>query len=171
MLAYGHYYLQVSHQAIEPLGECKSNVDFFRELALRMGFEDDCFRETIDDLIDIALSADVPQLKGITRERLERDPNVRLNLNAEAGAWLPFANGFATPNGKARIYDADLIAEGMDPVASFVAPEESRHHANAQAVSAGAAGAQGRQLSELDLRQSALTSEDGTASARTGNSL
>ena len=45
VLAYGHYYLQVSHQAIEPLGECKSNVDFFRELALRMGFEDECFRE------------------------------------------------------------------------------------------------------------------------------
>jgi anaerobic selenocysteine-containing dehydrogenase len=43
--AYGHYYLQVSHQAIEPPGECKSNVDFFRELALRMGFEDECFRE------------------------------------------------------------------------------------------------------------------------------
>ena len=37
--AYGHYYLQVSHQAMEPLGECKSNVDFFRELALRMGFD------------------------------------------------------------------------------------------------------------------------------------
>ena len=46
--AYGHYYLQVSHQAIEPLGECKSNVEFFRELALRMGFEDECFRESVD---------------------------------------------------------------------------------------------------------------------------
>jgi anaerobic selenocysteine-containing dehydrogenase len=132
VLAYGHYYLQVSHQAIEPLGECRCNVDFFRELALRMGFEDDCFCETTDDLIDIALSADVPQLEGITRERLESDPNVRLTLNAKAGSWLPFANGFETPNGKARIYNADLLAEGMDPVASFVAPEESRHHANAE---------------------------------------
>jgi anaerobic selenocysteine-containing dehydrogenase len=132
VLAYGHYYLQVSHQAIEPLGECRCNVDFFRELALRMGFEDDCFCETTDDLIDIALSAGVPQLEGITRERLESDPNVRLTLNAKAGSWLPFANGFETPNRKARIYNADLIAEGMDPVASFVAPEESRHHANAE---------------------------------------
>ena len=34
--AYGHYSLQVSDQAIEPLGECKSNVEMFRELALRM---------------------------------------------------------------------------------------------------------------------------------------
>ena len=39
--------LQVSHPAIEPLGECKSNVDFFRELALRMGFQDECFREPV----------------------------------------------------------------------------------------------------------------------------
>jgi anaerobic selenocysteine-containing dehydrogenase len=43
--AYGHYYLQVSNQAIEPLGECRSNVEVFRALAERMGFEDDCFRE------------------------------------------------------------------------------------------------------------------------------
>ncbi len=72
--AYGHYYLQVSHQAIEPLGECKSNVEYFRELALRMGFEDECFRDTVDQLIDIALSSGAPQLNGITRERLEHDP-------------------------------------------------------------------------------------------------
>src|SRR6266481_6257823 len=39
--AYGHYYLQVSHQAIEPLGECRSNVELFRALALCMGFEDE----------------------------------------------------------------------------------------------------------------------------------
>ena len=43
--AYGHLYLQVSQQAIDPLGECKSNVDLFRELALRMGFDEPCFRE------------------------------------------------------------------------------------------------------------------------------
>ena len=130
--AYGHYYLQVSHQAIEPLGECRSNVDFFRELAQRMGFEDECFRQSTDDLIDLALTSGVPQLEGITRDRLENDPHVRLNLNGadDDSPWLPFANGFDTVNGKARIYNTDLIAEGMDPVASFVAPEESRHNSD-----------------------------------------
>ena len=67
VLAYGHYYLQVSHQAIEPLGECKSNVDFFRQLALRMGFDEECFREPVDAMIDAALASGVPQLEGITR--------------------------------------------------------------------------------------------------------
>ena len=37
--AYGHYYLQVSNQAIVPLGECRSNVELFRALAQRMGFK------------------------------------------------------------------------------------------------------------------------------------
>ncbi len=126
--AYGHYYLQVSQPAIAPLGECKSNVDFFRELALRMGFEDECFREPVDAMIDAALASGVPQLKGITRERLERDPHVRLNLHGDGNGkpWLTFANGFATPSGKARLYNEDLIALGMDPVASFIPPEESR---------------------------------------------
>src|SRR5205823_8573259 len=35
--SYGHYYLQVSEQAIVPLGEARSNVDLFRALALNMG--------------------------------------------------------------------------------------------------------------------------------------
>ncbi len=167
--AYGHYYLQVSHQAMEPLGECKSNVEFFRELALRAGFEDECFRDSVDAMIDTALSSGAPQLAGITRERLEGDPYVRLNLveghgfshatgspsgdgfshgprlgqdvptglkpGASTGTtlpWLPFARGFVTPTGKARLYDEALIAHGMDPVAAFVPPEESRHTAAAQ---------------------------------------
>jgi anaerobic selenocysteine-containing dehydrogenase len=127
--AYGHLYLQVSQQAIDPLGECRSNVDLFRELGKRMGFEDACFRETVDEMIDGALSSGAPQLEGITRERLEREPQARLNVHGDGSdkPWLPFANGFPTPNGKARLYDGALIAEGMDPVAEFVAPEESRH--------------------------------------------
>jgi anaerobic selenocysteine-containing dehydrogenase len=36
--AYGHYYVQVSNQAIAPLGECRPNVEVFRALAERMGF-------------------------------------------------------------------------------------------------------------------------------------
>jgi anaerobic selenocysteine-containing dehydrogenase len=78
--AYGHYYLQVSNQAMDPVGECRSNVEMFRALAERMGFEDDCFRETVDSMIDRALESPNPWLKGITRERLEREHRIRLNF-------------------------------------------------------------------------------------------
>ena len=132
--AYGHLYLQVSQQAIEPLGECKSNVELFRELALRMGFDDSCFRETVEEMIDGALSSGAPQLVGITRDRLEREPQVRLNVHGDGSSapWLPFALGFPTETGKARLYDPALIAQGMDPVADFVPPDESRHNARAR---------------------------------------
>ncbi|MGA2335114.1 MAG: molybdopterin-dependent oxidoreductase [Terriglobales bacterium] len=78
--AYGHYYLQVSNQAMDPVGECRSNVEMFRALAERMGFEDDCFRETVDSMIDRALDSPNPWLKGITRDRLEHEPSIRLNF-------------------------------------------------------------------------------------------
>ena len=82
--AYGHYYLQVSEQAMEPVGECRSNVELFRALAERMGLQDECFRESVDSMIDRALDAPNPWLKGITRERLEREHWIRLKFGAAA---------------------------------------------------------------------------------------
>jgi anaerobic selenocysteine-containing dehydrogenase len=133
--SYGHYYLQVSDQAIDPLGECRSNVEVFRALAARMGFDDPCFRESIDEMIDGALDSEDPWLKGIDRNRLEREKQVRLNFSGEGSVasgqsepFLPFANGnFRTPSGKAELYSEAIKAQGLDPVAEFKPPTESRN--------------------------------------------
>jgi molybdopterin guanine dinucleotide-containing S/N-oxide reductase-like protein len=141
--AYGHYYLQVSDQAMEPVGECRSNVELFRALAERMGLQDDCFRESVDSMIDRALDAPNPWLKGITRERLESEHSIRLNFtnggtgtagrpaegaSATVAPFLPFAQGnFPTPSGKAEFYNEALKQRGLDPVVAFTPPEESRH--------------------------------------------
>jgi anaerobic selenocysteine-containing dehydrogenase len=172
--AYGHYYLQVSNQAIEPLGECRSNVEVFRALAEKMGFEEQCFRDSVEDMMDQALDAPNPWLTGLTRERLEREGHVRLNFGdgnfptlvandatrighpgsvghsgsldgrgrpslqnlweGTTSPFLPFANGdFRTPSGKALLYNEDLKKQGLDPVASFIPPDESRHTSAAKA--------------------------------------
>src|SRR3954471_6685459 len=55
--AYGHYYLQVSNQAMDPVGESVSNVELFRRLAHCFGFQDECFRDTDDQMIDAALDS------------------------------------------------------------------------------------------------------------------
>src|SRR5579884_3445451 len=124
--AYGHYYLQISNQAIAPVGESKSNVEMFSELAQRMGFSEPCFRETVDQMIDAALESSDPWLRGITRDRLEREGHVRLNFGSKE--FVPFAEGgFATADGKARIWNDDLTRLGLDPVGKFVPPTESRH--------------------------------------------
>ncbi|PYX48368.1 MAG: molybdopterin oxidoreductase [Acidobacteria bacterium] len=154
---YGHYYLQVSNQAIAPLGECRSNVEVFRALAERMGFEEECFRESVDEMIDAALESNDPWMEGISRKRLERG-QVRMNFSAsgtrlpasggahlrsagQPGAavptnanstptmpFLPFAQGgFRTASGKAELYSESVKALGLDPVADFTPPTESRH--------------------------------------------
>jgi len=139
---YGHYYLQVSNQAIDPMGECRSNVELFHGLAERMGFEDDCFRESVDEMIDSALRSDDPWMDGMSRELLERG-HVRMNFGknphvsrqqGEVGhpvtfePFLPFAHGgFRTPSGKAELYCEALKAQGLDPVVEFRPPSESRH--------------------------------------------
>jgi molybdopterin guanine dinucleotide-containing S/N-oxide reductase-like protein len=128
--AYGHYFMQVSDQAIEPLGECRSNVELFRALADRMGFDDDCFRESVDQMIDVALDTKNPWLEGIDRERLEAEGHIRLNFHAEPRGepFLPFAQGnFGTSTGKAELYSEALKSQGLDPVVHFTPPEESRH--------------------------------------------
>jgi anaerobic selenocysteine-containing dehydrogenase len=145
--AYGHYYLQLSEQAIDPLGECRANVEVFRALAERMGFEEACFGESIDEMIDGALASKNPWLAGISRERLAQERQVRLNFGGQWSVasgqseatqngcssdarepFLPFAHGnFRTPSGKAELYSEAMKALGLDPVAEFKPPEESRH--------------------------------------------
>jgi anaerobic selenocysteine-containing dehydrogenase len=120
--AYGHLFAQVSERAIAPLGEAKSNVALFGELGRRMGFEEACFDDREDALIDQALTTDHPWFAGITRERLEREGHVPLQLPAnEAGEVLPFstAEWFETPSGRGEFV----------PVPVFTAPAESRAHA------------------------------------------
>ena len=129
--AYGHYYLQMSNQAIEPLGECRSNVEVFRGLAKAMGFEDACFNESVDEMIDLALDSPNPALQGISRLQLEREGQVRLKFEGTEDSkapFLPFAQGgFQTASGKAELYNPALLKLGLDPVAEFVPPEESRN--------------------------------------------
>jgi anaerobic selenocysteine-containing dehydrogenase len=114
--AYGHYYLQMARPAVVPPGECKSNVEIFRLLAARMGFDDECLRESEDDMIRAALNSGSPLLDGITLEKLEREHFVRLNLPQP---FRPFAGGgFGTPSGKCEFRAASL---------AYTPPFESRH--------------------------------------------
>jgi molybdopterin guanine dinucleotide-containing S/N-oxide reductase-like protein len=134
--AYGHYYVQLSEQAIAPLGEARSNVWLFSELAQRMGFTEPCFRDTPDDLIAQALRSNEPDkqhpwLAGITPETLQAAGGAqRLRFEEEQinQPFLPFAEGpFATPSGRIEFYSATLEAQGIDPLPSFRPAPESRH--------------------------------------------
>ncbi len=134
-LAYGHYYLQLARPALPAPGETKSNVEVFRRLAERMGFDDACFRDSEDDMIRTLLRSDHPFLKGITLEQLERERSVRLNIAPAGQPFLPFANGgFGTPSGK-----CEFGAEALDyqpPVESRLGSEELKSEFPLELISA-----------------------------------
>jgi anaerobic selenocysteine-containing dehydrogenase len=119
MGAYGHLIAQISEQAIEPLGEARSNVWLFAELGRRMGFEEAAFDDGEDELIAQALESEHPFFAGVTKERLEAEGHVPLSLPVnEAGEALPFSTleWFRTPSGRGE----------LTPVPVFVAAQESR---------------------------------------------
>jgi anaerobic selenocysteine-containing dehydrogenase len=116
--AYGHYYLQLARPALPAPGETKSNVEVFRLLAERVGFEEACFRDSEDDMIRTLLDSGHPFLQGITLDRLDREHSVRLNVTPDAQPFLPFAQGgFGTKSGK-----CEFGAEMLD----YQPPVESR---------------------------------------------
>ena len=147
--AYGHYYLQLARPVLPAPGETKSNVEVFRLLAARMGFDDPCFRDSEDDMIRTLLASDHPFVKGITIEDLDREHSVRLRVAQNGDPFLPFANGgFGTSSGKCEFH-----AETLD----YTPPVESRHGdaALARPISAGADLAQERRQHELHVSATA----------------
>jgi len=121
--SYGHLYVLANNRAIEPLGEAKPNTDVFRRLATAMGFDDECFRESDDDMARSALVADDPRAAGIDWDTLRAQGWQRLNVPSP---FAPFANGgFRTPSGKCEFYSETLARQGFDPLPAFTPPRES----------------------------------------------
>ena len=126
MGAYGHYLAQISEAAIAPLGEARTNVWLFAELGRRMGFAESAFTDGDDDLIAQALDSGHPWLAGITRERLEVEKQIPLDMPKNAaGQVLPFSDAtwFRHAHGKAELL----------PVPTFVPPQESAASADKDA--------------------------------------
>ncbi len=133
--AYGHYFVQLSQQAIQPLGEARSNVWLFSRLAERMGFTEACFSDTPEQMIRQALAigsdgrSKNPGMEHITLANLESEGHIPLALHAEPEAqpFQPFASGsLPTPSGKIEFFSETLAAAGLDGLPGFTPPAESR---------------------------------------------
>ena len=120
--AYGHLYVLANNPAIAPVGESLSNVEVFRRLAARMGFTEDCFRDSDDELARQTIGSGHANLAGIDWETLKKDGWQRLALPEK---FAPFARGgFHTPSGKCEFYSEALKAQGMDPLPFYNPPAE-----------------------------------------------
>jgi anaerobic selenocysteine-containing dehydrogenase len=118
---YGHVYMMANNAAIVPLGEAKPNTEIFRLLAARMGYDDDCFKESDDAIAAKAFDRSHPRAADYDWQRLKETGWQRLALPA-----APFAaGGFATPSGKCEFYSARMLADGLDPLPAYTPPYES----------------------------------------------
>ena len=133
--AYGHYFVQLSNQAIEPPGEARSNVWLFGQLAQRMGFMEDCFRDTAEQMIRQALAigpdghSTNAGMEHITLEDLEEQGHIPLGFHREPEEhpFQPYTSvSLPTPSGKVEFYSETLAAQGLDPLPAFVPAQESR---------------------------------------------
>jgi len=109
--SYGHYYLQMAHPVIDPIGEARSSLSIFQALAHRFNFNEPCFDQSESEIIESLIASDSPYLKGITLDRLETGGPVRLNVPADI-----FSDGFGTPSGKVEFYSRSMAAQGLDPL-------------------------------------------------------
>jgi anaerobic selenocysteine-containing dehydrogenase len=109
--AYGHNYMRLAKAAIPPVGDSRSNLGIFQDLARRMGFKEEVFSLDEQELIKGFLQDSAPSLAGIDHDALWQGKAVRLNIPAN-----PYAQGFNTPSGKVEFFSKSWHAKGLDPL-------------------------------------------------------
>jgi anaerobic selenocysteine-containing dehydrogenase len=107
-LSYGHHWLQRAEPVVPPLGEALPNTEIFRRLAARFGFTDACFAADDRQLMDEAVDAAHPRLRGIRPSAIPTDAALR--MAAEDGRPLALFETVmpATPSGKIELASATL---------------------------------------------------------------
>lgn len=96
MFSWGHTYVTLNVPAIAPLGEAIPNTELFRRLAARMGFEDDCFKLSDEELAMEVLDWSAPVMQNMDMDLLKQQGYAKLDVNL-----VPHAEGnFPTPSGK-----------------------------------------------------------------------
>jgi anaerobic selenocysteine-containing dehydrogenase len=89
-------------------------------LAARLGLQDELFRLSDAELIDLALRNSAAEQTGATRERLAADGFARVG---RPRGVAPYARGqFPTPSGKFEFASADLARAGFGPLPAYVPP-------------------------------------------------
>ncbi|MBU5614404.1 molybdopterin oxidoreductase family protein [Geomonas azotofigens] len=97
--SYGTYCIQRAQAVVDPVGESKSNWEVFSLLAKAMGFAEEIFTLSADQMIDRLLAVPKPLRQGIDEEALAEGRPVTL---------APRPGGILTPSGKIEILNDRL---------------------------------------------------------------
>jgi anaerobic selenocysteine-containing dehydrogenase len=109
--AYGHNYLRLARPVIAPVGQSRSNLAIFQELAARMGYAEPVFSLGEEALIQRLLQEPHPGLKGFDHEAFWQEKAVRLSI-----PFNPYDDGFNTASGKVEFFSKTWQKRGLDPL-------------------------------------------------------
>jgi anaerobic selenocysteine-containing dehydrogenase len=114
-----HRIVQYAPKLVDPLGEVRSELDIWKEIAEKLGIGEH-FQLTELDAIKHALHSE--DCKDITLERLiEKPEGIRTKSPA-----IPFSEKkFKTRTGRVHLYASELEEEGLDPLPFHEEPFES----------------------------------------------
>ena len=106
--SYGHHWLQRAEAVLPPVGEALPNTEIFRRLAARFSFADECFRASDRELMDDAVDAGDPRMRGLKGSELALGEAMRMN-GPDGRPLALFDNVMpATPSGHIELASAAL---------------------------------------------------------------
>ena len=118
--AYGAYWMQYGHRAVEPQGEARSNVQVAQALAQRMGLNDPVFGMALPELLG-------ELFRGATGKPGTLDTKALPDLGPVNIAPPHEGQVFKTPSGKLEFYSEQLANQGVSPLPDWTPdPEEVR---------------------------------------------
>jgi anaerobic selenocysteine-containing dehydrogenase len=122
--AYGQQWLQRAEPVIPPVGEALPNTEIFRRLAARFDFTDPTFTASDGELMDEAVDAGDPRLKGIRPSKLPTDRALAMTADGEDA--ILFKSVFPkTRSGKVELASSYLEAKYGARLPSFRPVESS----------------------------------------------
>jgi len=122
--SYYHFDVMLNRPAIAPPGESRSNLDTFRSLAVAMGFDEPCFRQSAWEVIEEILALEHPALQGIDVARLLAEGWCAATV--ETACDKVRQGRFPTRSGRIELYSQRMADDGFDPLPAYVPLRESR---------------------------------------------
>ncbi|MHB1546973.1 MAG: molybdopterin-dependent oxidoreductase, partial [bacterium] len=108
-VSYWHTSLQWADPVIHKIGEAKPNIDVFKLIAHSLGFTDECFLDTEENIARQALDIPYWKEKGITIERLKKERFIMIDTED-----CPFERDkLLTPSGKIEFKSQKLTPYGL----------------------------------------------------------
>jgi anaerobic selenocysteine-containing dehydrogenase len=105
-------------QKVVEIEDCRSDVDFWMDLARKMGYDEYFPWNSTDEVNDYALEP-----SGLTLERLKTESSGLFYGETKYRSYEK--KGFRTPTGKFEIYSDTLDKMGYEPLPTYTEPLES----------------------------------------------